>query len=178
MKKVLLLFISLVCSLTIYSQNLNESLGNLEKICEKLQKAIDKAPKECGVAEIDNYVNGAKASAVGAIASAAQLQDFYKREIGETVDGVTDVTVTKPSLEDWMGLAATIATQTLGMKEVAESAEAAAKALKDAPKMKAVGMAKNVKWSGDIMPVTGEALAEEGKAVNKIIETLKSGNNL
>lgn len=178
MKKVLFLLASVVFSLTVYSQNVSESLGNLEKICVKLQKAIDKAPKDCGVAEIDNYVNGAKASAEGAVASAAKLQDFYKREIGETVDGVTDVTVTKPSLEDWTELAATIATQTVGMKEVVESAASASQALKDAPKMKAVGMAKNVKWSGDILPVTGEALAEEGKAVKQIIETLQSGNNL
>lgn len=44
--------------------------------------------------------------------------------------------------------------------------------------MKAVGMTKSVKWSGDILPVAGEALAEQGKAVNSIIETLKSGKNL
>ncbi len=44
--------------------------------------------------------------------------------------------------------------------------------------MKAMKLAKPVKWSSDLMPVTGEALAEEGKAINQIIELLKSENNL
>ena len=36
--------------------------------------------------------------------------------------------------------------------------------------MKALKLAKPVKWSTDLMPVTGEALAEEAKAIDQIIK--------
>lgn len=178
MKKIALLLVAMIVSLSAYSESVSDQMAKIEKLCEKLNKALEKAPKPCEVAEIDNYVDGCKTTAVGAVASAVQLQDFYKRQIGETVDGVTDVTVSKPSLEDWVSLGTTIATQAAGAAKVGESAAAAAKALKDVPKMKAISIGKSVKWSGDILPVASEALMEEGKAVKEIIETIKSGNNL
>lgn len=89
------------------------------------------------------------------------------------------MTETKPTLQDWVELGVAITEQTAGVAKAGEAAANAAKAVKDAPKMKAVGMTKSVKWSGDILPVAGEALARaQGKAVNSIIETLKSGKNL
>lgn len=178
MKKIFMFLAAMLCVTAINAQSVSDEMNKINELCGKLEKALEKAPKDCGVAEIDGYVNGCKASALGAVASAGQLREMYSRQIGETVDGVTDVTVTKPSLDDWMALAATLATQAAGMAEVGDSAAKAAQAVKDAPKMKAIGMAKSVKWSGDILPVTGEALGEETKAVKAIIDTLKSGNNL
>lgn len=178
MKKVLFLFVAMAFAMSANAQNMTEQMAKIDELCVKLGKALDKTPKECGIEDVDNYINGCKASAVGAVASAAQLQDFYKREIGATVDGVTDVTVTKPTLEEWISLSVTIATQTAGTAEVGKEAEKASKAVKDAPKMKSISMGKAVTWSGDLHAVTTEALSEEGKAINQIIETLKSGNNL
>ena len=178
MKKFFMLLAAMFCLVTTNAQSISEQMATIDKLCVKLGKAIEKAPKPCGVGDVDTYVEACKVAGVGAVGTAGQLQDLYKRQIGETVDGVTDVTVKKPSLEDWVNLGAAIATQTAGAAKAGEAAADAAKAVKDAPKMKAIGMAKSVKLSGDILPVAGEALAEQAKAVNSIIETLKSGGNL
>ena len=178
MKKVLLLFVAMAFAMSINAQSVSEQMDNLDKLCVKLEKALSKAPKPCGVSDVDAYVEACKLSATGAVGTAAKLKDLYKREIGTTTDGVTEVTETKPTLEDWMELGVAITAQSAGVTKAGEAAANAAKAVKDAPKMKAVGMTKSVKWSGDILPVAGEALAEQVKAVNSIIETLKSGKNL
>lgn len=150
----------------------------MDQLVEKLSKAIAKTPKQSGVAEIDEYVVGSNAAAVGAVGTAEKLHNLYSRQIGETTDGVTDVTVSKPTTNDWIELGAAVTTQTAGLAAVTDAGVKASKAVKDAPKMKAVGLAKNVKWSGDVLPVVGEALAEQAKAIDEIIKTLKSGDNL
>lgn len=165
-------------SFSANAQSVSADFTSLDKLVEKLSKACAKAPNPCGEGDIDGFVEGNKTAALGAVASAEQLHNLYSRQIGETKDGVQDVTVTKPTLEDWTNLAATIATQTAGMAELGVSGKKAAEAVKKTDKMKAIKLAKPVKWATDIMPVTGEALAEETKAIDEIIKFLKSENNL
>lgn len=160
------------------AQSIDDQMSKIDKLCVKLEKAIEKAPNPCGETDVDAFVDGCKASAVGATSSAKQLQDFYKRQIGETIDGVTDVTITKPTMEEWLALSASIATQVAGTAELGIASKKAAEAVKKIKGPKAISLAKPVKWSTDIMPVISEALVEEGKAINQIIETLKSGENL
>ncbi|MDE7441824.1 MAG: hypothetical protein K2M69_06645 [Muribaculaceae bacterium] len=180
MKKILLAMVVMLAtfSFSANAQSVSADFTSLDKLVEKLAKACVKAPNPCGEGDIDGFVEGNKTAALGAVASAEQLHNLYSRQIGETKDGVQDVTVTKPSLEDWTDLAATIATQTAGMAELGVSGKKAAEAVKKADKMKAIKLAKPVKWATDIMPVTGEALAEEAKAIDQIIKLLKSENNL
>lgn len=159
-------------------QTVSADFTKMDQLVEKLLKSIDKAPKKSGVDDIDQYVEGAQAAAVGAVATAEKLHNLYSRQIGESQEGVTDVTVEKPTLNDWVELGTLVATQTAGIASLTDAGVKAGKAVKDAPKMKAVGLAKNVKWSGDVLPVVGEALGEEAKAINEIINTLKSGDNL
>lgn len=173
-----MLIVALFCMTTINAQTVNEQMQSINTLVEKLSKSLEKAPKDCGVEGIDTYVNGCKTAATGAVATAAQLKGLYSRQIGETQDGVTDVTVKKPSLQDWVALGTTLATQTAGIAKVGAAAANAANAVKEAPKMKAIGMAKSVKWSADALSLTGKALAEQAKAVKEIIDVLKSGNNL
>lgn len=165
-------------ALVACAQSVNDQMAKIDELCAKLYNALDKAPKPTNEADVDAFVDGCKNSAVGATTSAVQLQDFYKRQIGETVDGVTDVTITKPTLEEWVELGAKIATQATGAAELGVSSAKATKAVKESKGMKAMSLAKPVKWGTDIMPVISEALVEEGKAVNQIIETLKTGDNL
>ena len=61
-------------------------------------------------------------------------------------------------------------TQTAGLAELGIAGKNAAEAVKGADKMKALKLAKPVKWSTDLMPVTVEALAEEAKAIDQIIK--------
>lgn len=165
-------------SFSAYAQSVSADFSSLDRLVEKLSKACEKAPKPSGDSDVDAFLDGNVKAAAGAVASAEQLHTLYSREIGETKDGVQDVTVTKPTLEDWTNLAATIATQTAGMAELGIAGNKAAEAVKGADKMKAIKLAKPVKWCTDLMPVTSEALAEEAKAIDQIIKLLKSGNNL
>ena len=180
MKKFLLAMVAIVATFSFSANAQSESadFSTLDKLVEKLSKACEKAPKPSGVADVDAFLDGNVKAALGAVASAEQLHNLYSRQIGETKDGVQDVTVTKPTLEDWTNLAATIATQAAGMAELGVAGQKVAEAVKGADKMKALKLAKPVKWSTDLMPVTGEALAEEGKAIDQIIKLLKSENNL
>lgn len=178
MKKILLAIVVLISTFSAYAQSVTADFTVLDKLIEKLEKAYAKAPNSSGDEDIDGFVEGNKTAALGAVASADQLHNLYSRQIGETNDGVQDVTVKKPTLEDWVNLSATVATQTAGMAELEASGKKAAEAVKKADKLKAIKLAKPVKWATDIMPVTAEALAEETKAINQIINLLKSENNL
>ena len=60
--------------------------------------------KTSGSANVDGYGDAVKNAAVLAIANSVQLENMYKREIGETQDGVTDVTITKPTLDEWVNI--------------------------------------------------------------------------
>ncbi len=179
MKKILLSAVVMIATLFgANAQTVSADFSSLDKLVEKLAKACAKSPKACGEADIDLFVDGNKNAALGAVASAEKLHTLYSRQIGETTDGVQDVTVTKPTLNDWTELATTIATQAAGMTELGVAGKKAADAVKGADKMKALKLSKPVKWATDIMPVTGEALAEETKAIDQIIKLLKSENNL
>lgn len=180
MKKILLAVVVMVTTFSISAnaQSVSADFTSLDKLVEKLYKACEKAPKPSGEADVDAFLEGNVKAARGAVDSAKQLHNLYSRQIGETKDGVQDVTVTKPTLEDWTNLAASIATQTAGLAELGLAGKKAAETIKNVDKMKAIKLAKPVKWSTDIMPVTGEALAEEAKAVDQIIKLLKSENNL
>lgn len=180
MKRFLLTIAVAVVSMAFSAnaQTISADFSKMDQLVGKLSKAIEKTPKQTGVTEIDQYVEGSQAAAIGATATADKLHNLYSRQIGETTDGVTDVTVTKPELNDWVELGSAVATQTAGLAAVTDAGIKASEAVKQAPKMKAIALAKNVKWSGDVLPVVGEALAEQTKAINEIINTLKSGNNL
>lgn len=180
MKKILLAIVVMVTafSFSVNAQTISTDFTSLDNLVEKLSKALAKAPKPCGEGDIDGFIEGNQAAALGAVASVEQLHNLYSRQIGEAVDGVQDVTVTKPTLEDWMNLASTVATQAAGMAELGVSGQKAAEAVKKAGAMKAAKLAKPVKWATDIMPITGEALAEEAKAIEQIIKLLQSENNL
>ncbi len=180
MKKTLLAIVVMIATFSFSSnaQSVTADFSSLDKLVEKLSKACAKAPNPCGDGDVDGFVDGNKNAALGAVASAEKLHNLYSRQIGETKDGVQDVTVTKPTLEDWMSLATTIATQTAGIAELGISGKNAAEAVKKVDKMKALKLVKPLKWATEIMPVTGEALAEEAKAIDQIIKLLKSEQNL
>ena len=167
-----------IFSFSANAQSVSADFTSLDKLVAKLAKACEKAPNATGNADVDAFLRGNVNAASGAVASAEQLHNLYSRQIGETKDGVQDVTVTKPSLEDWLKLAANVATQTAGMTELGIAGKKAAEAVKSVGKMEAIKLAKPVKWSTDLMPVTSEALAEQGKAIDEIVKLLKSENNL
>jgi len=180
MKKIFLTFVALfaiglgVCQ----AQVTRDSFVNADRLA-KLEKFLKNKPAETKIADVDAYTNAVYTAAEAAFASSGQLQTLYSREVGETKDGVTDVTVTKPTLEDWLALSATVAEEGVSLTEAGKLAAKATTALKDFKNpMKAAKAAKILKVSTDIFPLLGEETLAQGKAIKDIIETLKSGRNL
>lgn len=194
MKKIFLMAVALMSMVALQAQTKEEIAKSRER-AEKLQTLCDgyKKQKSCGNAQIDSYGQSMYDAAVMAIANSVQLENFYCRQIGETKDGVTDVTIEKPSLEDWVQLGATVTAEGVSVKNavdkvgdaskeaksIAESATAeknpakAAKAAKTAKAATAV-----VEFGNAATPILLEESAAQAKAVKEIIETLKSGKNL
>ena len=193
MKKYLLTAVALMVLTVAGHAQTKEDIQQSEKRAVELKKLMDGQPKECGIAEVDNYVKSINAAAVLAISNSEQLSDFYYRQIGETKDGVTDVTIKKPTTDDWVKLGTTIAGETVSIASAKESAESAAKKIKDLEEevkneknpMKKAKSAKSAKsaaaiiaYGKDALPIIVEESAAQGKAVKQIIETVKSGKNL
>lgn len=172
------------------------------QVKEQIQQSKDRSAKlsalcedykTCGNASIDGYGNDVKNAAIFAIANSEQLENMYKRQIGETQDGVTDVTIKKPTLEEWISFATTVAGEGASIKaavdkaknageeakNMAQSATAEKNPLKAAKAAKTAKAATAVIEFGNIAtPILLEESAAQVKAVNEIIETLKSGKNL
>lgn len=71
-----------------------------------------------------------KEAADYAILNSKTLENFYKRQIGETKDEVTDVTVEKPTLEQWVELLTGVTAEGVKVKEATDQATTAAEAAK------------------------------------------------
>ena len=163
------------------------------KDCSAKLEVLCKDYKTCGNAGIDGYGNELKNAALFAIANSVQLENMYKRQIGETKDGVTDVTITKPTLEEWVTFATTVAGEGASIKAAVDKAKAAGEEAKNMAQSassqknpmkvaKAVKQAKVataiIEFGNAATPILIEESAAQAKAVKEIIETLKSGKNL
>ncbi|MBR1775019.1 MAG: hypothetical protein IJ759_05790 [Bacteroidales bacterium] len=192
MKKVFLTLAFLVLAISANAQTKSDIEASYERAM-KLQRLMNDAPKGCGVSAVDKYLQSVNAAAILAIENSTKLSDFYYREIGETKDGVTDVTIKKPSVDEVVSLGVTITGETAAIKTAKESLEEATKETKDlAEKVKTeknpVKKGKAAKQSKDaaaIMAFSSDALAiiteesvAQGKAIQELIETVKSRKNL
>ena len=183
---------ALLATVCTMNAQVAETIQKSKERAEKLQKLCD-GYKTCGNGNIDGYGDAVKGAAVFAIENSVQLENMYKRQIGEAVDGVTDVTVTKPTLDEWVTFATTVFGEGAKLKEATDKAKAAgeeAKTIAENAKNeknpmkagKAAKMAKGaaavVTFGNEATVILGEETAAQAKAVNEIIETLKSGKNL
>ena len=112
----------MVCSA---NAQIKDDIQKSKERAAKLQ-ALCNDYKTSGSANVDGYGDAVKNAAVLAIANSVQLENMYKREIGETQDGVTDVTITKPTLDEWVTFAATVAGEAASIKAATDKVQAAA----------------------------------------------------
>lgn len=183
---------SLFMMLCSANAQIKDDIQKSKERAAKLQ-ALCNDYKTSGNANVDGYGDAVKNAAVLAIANSEQLENMYKRQIGETKDGVTDVTVTKPTLDEWVTFATTVAGEAASIKAATDKVQAAAneakKMTEDASKqknpMKVAKAAKTAKAAAAIVefgnaatPILLEESAAQAKAVKEIVETLKSGKNL
>lgn len=193
MKKIFsFLVLVLMAITTVNAQSIKDEVAKSQERAVKLQKLCEEY-NACGNAGIDGYGNSIKEAAIFAIANSEQLENFYKREIGESKDGVQDVTIKKPSLDEWVALSATIAGESAKIKEAVDKAQGAVEESKNMAQevastknpMKLAKATKKAKAASAIIEfgnaathILMEESAAQVKAIGEIINTLKSGGNL
>ncbi len=194
MKRILFFIVMTLCAMTTFAQETKEQIQKSEARAKNLQILLNKySDTNCGDGIIDGFGNSVRDAAVLAIANSVKLEGLYYRQIGQTKDGVTDVTIVKPKLEDWAELLTTVTAEAASIKNAVDNAKAAGEQMKQIAEnaqnnknpMKMAKLAKMAKGAGVVMefgnaatPILLEESAEQVKAVQKIIETIKSGKNL
>ena len=194
MKRILFFIVMTLCTMTTFAQETKEQIQKSEKRAKNLQTLLDKySDTKCGDETIDGFGQSVRDAAVFAIANREKLEGLYYRQMGQTKDGVTDATIVKPKLEDWLELLATVTAETKSIGNAVDNAKAAGEQMKQIAEnaknnknpMKMAKLAKMAKGAGVVMefgnaatPILLEESAEQVKAVQKIIETIKSGKNL
>lgn len=159
---------------------------------QKLQK-LCKDYKNSGNENIDAFGENVKKVALFSIANSVQLEELYKREIGESKDGIKDVTIKKPTLEEWLKLAEGLTSEAKGIEDcinsgklVIEEVKAmAGNVSKETNPMKKAKAAKEllkvekvVEFSKDVTSILPEENAAKVKAVDQMVKTIKSNKNL
>jgi hypothetical protein len=193
MKKLFITALIALASMTVVNAQTSKADVQASKDrVAKLQELLAKQPKECGVSKIDDFAKAVNAAAALSIKNSETLSKFYYREIGQTEDGVTDVTVKKPTLKEWEELGVGVGGETVSLNEAKKNAEEAAKELqtmtedaKNGNPMAKAKKAKQVKagtavvnFGKDALPILAEETVAQAKMVKDIIQTLKSGKNL
>ncbi len=176
MKKVVLCMMALVCAVSVSAQTAEEMQASKERAA-KLEKLVQ--PKNCGLATIDGLTSAAGLVAVESIQITPLLQGMYYRSIGQTEDGVTDVTVKKPTLDELMELSARIGTQAAAVAAATKLVPAAGEELKGVKNpMKLAAATKSVKYSKDVLEIVGVESAFQVKTIADMIKTATSNDNL
>ena len=191
MKKFMLMAIALF-TMCVTNAQIADQIKQSRDRAAKLEK-LTQDYKPSGNGEIDGFGDAIKSAALFAIGNSEQLENLYKREIGQSADGVQDVTITKPTLEDWMKLATTVAGEAASIKEATDKAKNAGEAakqivqdvaaeknpMKKAKAAKAAKLASAVvEFGNSATPILVEESAAQVKAIDEIIKTLKAGKNL
>ncbi|KAA6334940.1 hypothetical protein EZS27_016790 [termite gut metagenome] len=146
---------------------------------QERQKKLDelKDPGTVGTESVDKLAESSVLLLAGTKGFNETIPELYKRTIGETIDGVTDVTVQKPTLDELTNLAASIALQVTAVSETSDAVSKAAADVKALSPLKAPKALKSLNFSKDVLSLTLPELQLSAKVVNHLINTLKSADN-
>ena len=141
-----------------------------------LQALKDETPSATGIASIDGLAKNSTNSLNSTLETNKMLPDLYKRTVGETVDGVTDVTVKKPTAKELLDVSLKIAET---IKSVSSSSKDIVSAQGDVKSagLKAGRASKSVNYSKDVNQALVSELKYQSKLINNLIATAKSSNN-
>lgn len=176
MKKVLLCMMALMCAISVSAQTAEDMQASKERAA-KLEKLAQ--PKNCGIATIDGLTSAAGTVAAESIQITPLLQKMYYRSIGQTEDGVTDVTVKKPTVAELTELSLRISVQAKAVADAVQLVSKAGEELKSVKNpMKAAAATKSVKYSKDVLEIVGAESAFQVKAIADMIKAATSNDNL
>lgn len=147
---------------------------------QKRQKKIAglEAPKSTDVQSIDALANGSSSILLDVKKNNELLPELYKRTVGESLDGVTDVTVKKPTLEELTAVAMNIQSITSSVTAASAQIPVATTDLKGISPLKVGKALKSVNYSKDVLSLLTPELVYQSKMITNLISTLKSSGNL
>jgi hypothetical protein len=148
-----------------------------QKRQEKIVKMATESPFVCEIASLDGLASNSQQILVATKSINLQVPDLYKRTIGESIYGITDITVKKPTVAELLVLAKTIADQVTAITNATEAMKGAVDEVKKAPMMAKAKALKTMNFSKDALGLTGPELQLSLKVVNNLVATLKSANN-
>jgi hypothetical protein len=179
MRKIILAVTVLLTAFTsnISAQTVDDIHVSTDRIA-KIQKLVDKKPKVSGVADVDKLVDMTSVAAAAAVAITPRLDSLYYRSIGKTQDGITDVTIKKPSLNECTALATIIGAEGVSLKEAGDLVAKATSSISTASMMQKIKGGKALNYAKDELELVGGESIYHAKAIQTIIQTIKTGKNL
>lgn len=150
------------------SKDAEERKAKFEKLTE---------PKTSGISSVDGLAVNSTKMLVSTKEINVLIPEMYKRTVGESVDGVADVTVKKPTLDELTALGLNIATQIKIVSDASATVATASSDLKSAGMMQAPKGAKSLNFSKDVLGLVLPELNLNLKVLNNLIATLKSSGN-
>ena len=141
----------------------------------KLEKL--EAPKTSGIKSVDDLAVNSTKMLAASKENNTLIPEMYKRTIGETIDGVTDVTVKKPTLAELTSLATNLGTQIKSVSDASTAVTNASSDISKANPLQAPKGTKSLNYSKNVIALVGPELQLNLKIVNNLIATLKSANN-
>ena len=177
MKKfITFLSIVLIGANFLNGQTKEEIAQSIERI-EKISKL--ESPKSTSVASLDNLTVNIGEVALESTNITPLLQNLYYRSIGETKDGVVDVTVKKPSLDECKELATRILSQTEKIQNLTSLLSNVTNETSNIKNpLKLPKILSSVNYAKTAISLLGEETVFQANAIKNIISTLSSGNNL
>lgn len=150
------------------SKDAEERKAKFEKLTE---------PKTSGVSSVDGLAASTTKMLISTKEINALIPEMYKRTVGESVNGVADVTVKKPTLDELSALVLNIASQIKTVAEGSAIVATAATDIKSAGMMQAPKALKSLNYSKDVLGLVLPELNLNLKVINNLISTLKSSGN-
>lgn len=176
MKRFFLGMLALICAMEVSAQTTEEMQASKART-EKLMKLVQ--PKDCGLEKVDALTSAAAVAAAESIEITPLLQGMYYRSIGQTEDGVTDVTVKKPTMAELEELSARIGMQATAVAAATKLVPEASKEVSGIKNpMKLKNPTQSLKYAKDVLAILGEESAFQVKAIADMIKTASTGNNL
>lgn len=153
------------------SEMKSKEVADRKAKCEKLI-----APKPSGISSVDELSTNSAKMLESTKEFNVIVPEMYKRTIGETIDGVTDVTVKKPELSELVALGENISKQIKAVSEASTAVATASSDVKSASPLQAPKATKSINYSKEVLELVGLELGLNLRVVNNLIATLKSAN--
>lgn len=157
---------------------LKAEMSSKEALARKVKFEKLTLPAASGLASVDGLATSTGLMLVSMKEINTLVPEMYIRTIGESIDGVVDVTVKKPTLDELLKLAGIIATQITSVATAASSISSVSGDIATLSPFQIPKATKSLGFTKDALSLLPAELGLNLKVVNNLIATLKSSNQL